>query len=125
MAGETLGHPVLDPAFCLLHQTALGGMADDGLERRARRHDIGYAGIEQVAIAAVAQHQPVVPVEQGEALGDALDRIDQPLPSLCDLARARLHLVEQAHVLDRDHGLVGEGGDQLDLLVGERPDNIP
>ena len=25
------------------------------------------------------------------------------------LARARLHLVEQAHVLDRDHGLVGEG----------------
>ena len=33
---------------------------------------------------------------------------------------ARLHLVEQPHVLDRDHGLVGEGGDQLDLLVGER-----
>ena len=37
------------------------------------------------------------------------------------LARARLHLVEQAHVLDRDHRLVGEGGHQLDLLVGERP----
>ena len=34
---------------------------------------------------------------------------------------ARLHLVEQPHVLDRDHRLVGEGGDQLDLLVGERP----
>ena len=33
---------------------------------------------------------------------------------------ALLHLVEQPHVLDRDHGLVGEGGDQLDLLVGER-----
>ena len=37
------------------------------------------------------------------------------------LARARLHLVEQPHVLDRDHRLVGEGGEQLDLLVGERP----
>ena len=37
------------------------------------------------------------------------------------LARARLHLVEQPHVLDRDHRLVGEGGDQFDLLVGERP----
>ena len=37
------------------------------------------------------------------------------------LARARLHLVEQPHVLDRDHRLVGEGRDQLDLLVGERP----
>ena len=32
-----------------------------------------------------------------------------------------LHLVEQPRVLDRDHRLVGEGGDQLDLLVGERP----
>ncbi len=38
------------------------------------------------------------------------------------LARARLHLVEQPHVLDRNHRLVGEGGDQLDLLVGERFD---
>ena len=34
---------------------------------------------------------------------------------------ARLHLLEQPHVLDRDHRLVGEGLDQLDLLVGERP----
>ena len=32
-----------------------------------------------------------------------------------------LQLVEQPRVLDRDHGLVGEGRDQLDLLVGERP----
>ena len=36
------------------------------------------------------------------------------------LARPRLHLVEQPHVLDRDHRLVGEGSDQLDLLFGER-----
>ena len=32
-----------------------------------------------------------------------------------------LHLVEQPHVLDRDHRLVGKGGDQFDLLVSERP----
>ena len=31
-------------------------------------------------------------------------------------------LVEQARVLDRDDGLGGEVLDQLDLLVGERPD---
>ena len=31
-----------------------------------------------------------------------------------------LHLVEQPRVLDRDHRLVGEGRDKLDLLVGER-----
>ena len=45
----------------------------------------------------------------------------QFLDRLRELARARLHLVEQPHILDRDHRLVGEGGDQLDLLVGEWP----
>src|SRR5262249_27502099 len=43
------------------------------------------------------------------------------LQRLGKLARARLHLIEQPHVLDRDHRLVGEGLDQLDLLIGERP----
>ena len=33
------------------------------------------------------------------------------------VARARLHLVEQPHVLDRDHGLVGEGLDEFDLAL--------
>ena len=32
-----------------------------------------------------------------------------------------LNLFEQPHVLDRDHRLIGEGLDQLDLLVGKRP----
>ncbi len=31
----------------------------------------------------------------------------------------RLRRLEQPHVLDRNHRLVGEGGDQLDLAVGE------
>ena len=35
------------------------------------------------------------------------------------VARARLHLVEQAHVLDRDHGLVGKGLQEVDLALGE------
>src|SRR5262249_15010577 len=38
-----------------------------------------------------------------------------------DLTRACLHLVEQPHVFDGNHRLIGEGLDQLDLLVGERP----
>jgi len=33
-----------------------------------------------------------------------------------------LRLVEQPHILDGDHGLIGESLDQLDLLVGERLD---
>ena len=55
-----------------------------------------------------------------DRLGDFAERA-QLLDRLRELARARLHLVEQPHVLDRDHRLVGKGGDQLDLLVGERP----
>ena len=35
------------------------------------------------------------------------------------VAVARLQLLEQPHVLDGDDGLVGEGLEQLDLLVGE------
>src|SRR6185369_14510523 len=33
------------------------------------------------------------------------------------LLRASLHFLKQADVLDGNHRLVGEGGDQLDLLV--------
>ena len=44
------------------------------------------------------------------------------LQCLSQLARARLHLVEQAHVLDRDDRLIGEGRHELDLPVGEGPD---
>ena len=39
---------------------------------------------------------------------------------LREVARLRLHLVEQADIADGDHGLVGEGLQQSDLLVGER-----
>src|SRR5262249_47525193 len=42
------------------------------------------------------------------------------LQGFAQVARARLYLVEQPHVLDSDDGLVGEGLDQLDLLIGER-----
>src|SRR5262245_31340097 len=44
------------------------------------------------------------------------------LQRLGQFGRARLHLVEQAHVLDRNHRLVGEGRSQLDLFLGERAD---
>jgi hypothetical protein len=40
---------------------------------------------------------------------------------LGEITRLGLHLVEQTDILDRDNSLVGEGLDQFDLLVGERP----
>ncbi len=69
------------------------GVAEDGVERRAQ------------LVAHI-----------GEELRLVLARLRE-LPALV------LDLVEQPHVLDRDHRLVGEGGDQLDLLVGKRPDD--
>ena len=44
------------------------------------------------------------------------------LQRLFDVARARLHLVEQAGVLDRDHRLIGESLQERDLTFGERRD---
>ena len=44
------------------------------------------------------------------------------LARLCKLPAFFLDFIEQPHVLDRDYGLVGEGGYQLDLLVGKGPD---
>ena len=41
------------------------------------------------------------------------------LQRLFEVARPRLHLVEQARVLDRDRGLIGEGLGELDLALGE------
>ena len=38
-----------------------------------------------------------------------------------EFARALLLGLEQPHVLDRDHGLIGEGGNQRDLFAGEGP----
>src|SRR5262245_4362834 len=64
-------------------------------------------------------------VEHGSA--DGLEHLGRGslLPQrFAQLLRARLHLVEQAHVLDRDQRLVGESGDELDLPVRERLDVI-
>ena len=66
------------------------GVAEDGVERRAQ------------LVAHVGEELRLV------------------LARLRELAALVLDFVEQPHVLDRDHRLVGEGGDQLDLLVGER-----
>jgi hypothetical protein len=46
------------------------------------------------------------------------------LARLGKLAALVLNLVEQAHVLDRDSGLVGKGHYQPNLPVGERPHRV-
>ena len=68
--------------------------ADDGVERRAQ------------LVAHIGEELRLVLARLGE------------------LAALVLDFVEQPHVLDRDHRLVGEGRHQLDLLLGERPHGL-
>ena len=42
------------------------------------------------------------------------------LQRLREVARARLHFIEQTNVADGDHGLIGEGLQQGNLFVAER-----
>src|SRR5262249_29662789 len=61
-------------------------------------------------------------LELGDRAADDLEHIGGGgllLQRFTEIARARLHLVEQPYVLDRNHRLVGEGLDQLDLFVGK------
>jgi hypothetical protein len=67
------------------------GQADDGVERRAQL--VAHAGEELRLVLA----------------------------RLFELTALVLDFVEEPHVLDGDHRLVGESLDQLDLLVGKRP----
>ncbi len=71
------------------------------------------------------RHQDAAQI-QGRA--DCLPNLAQRLQFL-DRTRqilgALAHFVKQADILNRDHRLVGEGGDQLDLPVGERLDRPP
>ena len=89
---------------------------------------------EQHAVEAVTQSDGV----PHDRLEHGLRVRLRPADRAQDLARRRLllegfgqlaipalELLEQPDVLDGDHGLVGEGLHQLDLLVGERPDLRP
>ncbi len=55
---------------------------------------------------------------RADRLADLAER-RQLLDRAGQLVRPRLQLLEQADVLDRDHGLVGEGLEERDLVVGE------
>ena len=61
--------------------------------------------------------------QRGELFGldEAILRLLQVFQRRCEFLRARLHLFEQPHVLDRDHRLVGEGLQDFD----RRRDSCP
>ena len=54
-------------------------------------------------------------------MAHAGDEFRLALARFRELAARVLDFLEQPHVLDCDYRLIGKGGDQLDLLVGEWP----
>ena len=84
-------------------------------------HDEGEVAMQQPRGGAhdALEHRPRVGRRLADDPQDLRGR-GLPLQRDADVARARLHLVEQPHVLDRDHRLVGEGRDEFDLALRER-----
>ena len=137
-------HEVLD-----LHRYALPGGTADQHDRIVERIRIrmqvfnhlgartGVGDIVQVAVpeqeqtteggAAQAgrvvqddiEHRLVVGGRLADAAQDLAGR-GLALQELTQFRGASLQDLEQAHVLDRDHGLVGEGAHQLDVFLLER-----
>ena len=124
-----------------------GGPADHAFPladpRRAPRFGEGAAGLGRRpldellgALVVLEDHAAVQPrqldgprhdrgqhrleIERGADRAADLAQRRELLDRARQLLRPRLQLLEQADVLDGDDGLVGEGLEQRDLLVGER-----
>ena len=86
--------------------------------RRSRRRPCRRAAVARETI--VREHGLEVE-RRADRLPDLAQRLAARPPTASARAVRASQLLEQPHVLDRDHRLVGEGLQQLDLLVGERP----
>src|SRR5262249_12520698 len=127
--------PLYGPTDCCLAEADMT-IPDRGDDRVV--HSVGRAQSELLAVLVEYIVGASLRVGELRSLGyncgqDGF-KIDARIHRLADLAerpqftnrlaeftRARLHLVEQPYVLDRDHRLVGKGSHQLNLFVGEWP----
>ena len=118
MLPQPFGDPFLDAAFGILDVAALRSAADDAFKRRAGAQIDVQAGVEQVAIARVADDQPVLAVVADEAFGDAFDRLGEPLlaaqPRLLG-APQRRDVVEPEQPLAAGHRDMAAGVGDLDI----------
>ena len=76
------------------------------------------SGVQQIAVARIADHQPVLPVVADEAFGDALDRLGEPplaaQPRLLGAAQRR-DVVEPEQPLAAGHRDMAAGIGHLDV----------
>ena len=80
-------------------------------------HNLGFADLRRV-LGNRSQYRLDVAGRTGNHPQDFADCCLM-LKRFCEIARLGLHFVEQACILDRDHSLVGEGLEQLDVIGGE------
>ena len=123
-----LAHPVI----LWFINTDLGAANGYGTKMSPRNHSVPLAE---------SQHHVIDPTHSGRALDDGIEnrlhvrrraaddaehlgRRRLMLQRFAQFCVALLDFLEQAHVLDRDHGLIGEGFEKCDLLFGEGPDSV-
>lgn len=112
---KALGDPLLQPALRVADVPALGGATDDRLEPVPRRQVDVKAGVEQFAVAGIADHQPVFGIVAGEPFGDALDGFGEaPLADAAGLFGA----AERRDVIDPGDPLGAREAD-VAALVGD------
>ena len=113
-----LGLDVVDRAEI----AALDLEAPDVAHQAAGIHHVGRIVLELHHPLVDEMHADVVALRrhQRDAVVHVVDHGGEDVARAFDFAPALLHLLEQPHGLDRDHRLIGEGGNQLDLSGAER-----
>src|SRR5215475_10387964 len=123
-----LAHPVI----LWLMNTDLDAGGGYGTKMRPRNHHVHLAEPQQHVIDTTnprraldyrVEHRLDV---RGRAADDAkhLSGSGLMLQRLAQFGIALLQLFEEPDILDGDHRLVGEGRDQRNLLISERPDRL-
>jgi hypothetical protein len=92
----------------------------------AGEHHLGRVALElhHAAVDELDAHVVVVGRHQRDAVVHVVDHGGEHRAGALKLGRALAHLLEQPHRLDRNHRLVGEGRDQLDLPCAERARHV-
>ena len=122
LAGLALGHQAvdlgLDVAVLDLEQSALDASAEKLRPQRAGRQFVGQFG-KIVLVDAVRHHQPVVGIEQHEAVGDRLNRVEHLGARRLGLVMRHAQRLGLLPAVDREAEMGRELHCHLDIVVVE------
>src|SRR5918994_6548128 len=87
---QSFGNPGVDPSFRLEDKAFLRCASYHRFKGSSGLHGNVGSRVKELLVAAVAQDEAILGIVEGKALVDALDRINQPLPGISDLAQVLL-----------------------------------